>query len=197
MLLRDTLRKAGDVRRGQGRSAWRLDNPLPMGYAVKCVTSGNVVHGECHYCVGHFPVATQRLLQIITDARLLGNLLQQPNVTIQLVGVVITVCWPACLSLTRKCSNLAHVPVIWKYELPTLRQIRIKERLVGMELVVLVNRAPVDTLMLVAPTRPVRVYYQRLSAGIPVAVVQVYLHPIVCTFFCLSCHICTVLIVQR
>ncbi|MGM9703570.1 MAG: hypothetical protein ACI3YZ_08505, partial [Prevotella sp.] len=159
MLLRDTLRKAGDVRRGQGIPAWSLDNPLPMGYAVKSVAGGNVVHGECHDGVGHLPVATQRPLQILTDARPLGNLLQQPNVTIQLVGVVIGVCWPACLSLTLKRCHLAHVPVVGKDEFSTLRQISRQERLVWVELVVLVNRSPVDTLVLVAPTCPVRVYY--------------------------------------
>ena len=168
-----------------------------MGNAVESVTRGDVVHGECHDGIGHFPVAAQSLLQILADARLFSYLLQQPNVTIQFVGVVITVCWPACLSLTRKCSNLAHVPVIGKDEFPALGQICIKKRLVGMELVVLVNRTPVDALVLVAPTCPVGVFYQRLSACIPVAVVQMYLHLIACAFFCLSCHTYTVLIVQR
>ena len=89
VLLRDALCQIRDVGRGERAPVGNPLYPLPMGCAVEGVAGRYVEHGKRHDGIGHLPVAAQGLLQVLAKACLPGNLLKQPDVAIQLVGIVV------------------------------------------------------------------------------------------------------------
>ena len=191
LALRHRLRDVRDHLGRQRHLEGNLLHALPVGNAVEGASVRHLVHCHRQYGVRLLPVAAKRSHQVRPETRAIGYLLKQPDVAIEQVAVLVAACRATSLALARQAARLRQIPLRRENELGTLLRTCRYVGLVGVKLKAVINRAPVDTPVLLAAGGGGLASHYRLGACVTVTADLVELHPIRCPFVYCPCHDCT------